>query len=251
MSEQIKQMNLWQKLAAISKEAGHVEKTGFNSGMKFNFIEHSELMGLFRPVLEKYGVTVTVEALSATFSEAMTAGGKPTRHVSLAMAYTVTNADNPDQHFSGNWWSESQGNDDKNINKALTAGEKNIFMKLFHVSDADPDADEVSPPPIAIKTQNRTNVPIARQPAQEAASAPKPAPTASGTPASPESLYTLYEAKLMMAMSQADINRIGMDIRRDVTDEGVLSRLRKVKDSRLIELSLATNQGQVILEVAK
>ena len=34
--------NLYQKLAQLSDSAGHVEKTGNNSGLGFKFIEHKD-----------------------------------------------------------------------------------------------------------------------------------------------------------------------------------------------------------------
>jgi hypothetical protein len=129
-------MNLWQKLAAISSKVGHIDKTGKNSHFNYAFMEHSQIVAALRPIMEEYGVTVDFEAMDATFMES-----KSTR-VLLHMRYTVTNADKPEETFSRLWVSEAMDQQDKGINKALTAAEKNVFMKLFHISDVDLEADE-------------------------------------------------------------------------------------------------------------
>jgi hypothetical protein len=130
-------LNLWQKLAAISKEVGHIDKTGKNSHFNYAFMEHSQVVATLRPIMDEYGVVVDFEAMDATFTDT----GKSFR-VLLHMKYTVTNADKPSEHFERLWVSEAMDQQDKGINKALTAAEKNVFAKLFHLSDRDLEDDE-------------------------------------------------------------------------------------------------------------
>jgi hypothetical protein len=150
-------MTLWQKIAAISKEVGHIEKTGKNAHFNYNFIEHSTVVATLRPILDQYGVTIDLEALDATF----TPGDRSTR-VLLHMRYTVTNADKPEETFNRLWVSEAMDQQDKGINKALTAAEKNVFMKLFHISDVDPDSDEGNQPQEKAKPRQQAPIPAAR-----------------------------------------------------------------------------------------
>jgi hypothetical protein len=130
-------LNLWQKLAAISKEIGHIDKTGKNQHFNYAFMEHAQVVATLRPIMEEYGVTVDFEAMDATFVDT----GKSFR-VMLHMKYYVTNADKPSEHFERLWVSEAMDQQDKGINKALTAAEKNVFAKLFHLSDRDLEDDE-------------------------------------------------------------------------------------------------------------
>lgn len=167
-------LNLWQKLAAISKEIGHIEKTGKNQHFNYAFMEHAQLVASLRPIMDEYGVTVDFEAMDATFVDT----GKSFR-VTLHMKYYVTNADKPSEHFERLWVSEAMDQQDKGINKALTAAEKNVFAKLFHVSDRDleDDANDTQPP--ARKTQPQATRPVAapNQPQQSNRTAPGPAPS--------------------------------------------------------------------------
>jgi hypothetical protein len=130
-------MNLWQKLAAITNQIGHIEKTGKNQHFNYAFMEHAQVVATLRPIMDEYGVVVDFEAMDATFTDT----GKSFR-VLLHMKYTVTNADKPSEHFERLWVSEAMDQQDKGINKALTAAEKNVFAKLFHLSDRDLEDDE-------------------------------------------------------------------------------------------------------------
>jgi hypothetical protein len=221
-------MTLWQKIAAISKEVGHIEKTGNNSHFNYKFIEHSNVVGTLRPILELYGITIDLEAMDATF----TSGDRSTR-VLLHMRYTVTNADKPEETFSRLWVSEAMDQQDKGINKALTAAEKNVFMKLFHISDVDPDDDSNNPPAAktsqarpqtatrpANQSQATTAPKQSQTPPQQAARpvtqpAPNAAPTqtATQTPAPANELATAQQRQGILkvagfqGMEEVEINR--------------------------------------------
>jgi hypothetical protein len=91
-------------------------------------MEHAQVVATLRPIMDEYGVVVDFEAMDATFMDT----GKSFR-VLLHMKYTVTNADKPSEHFERLWVSEAMDQQDKGINKALTAAEKNVFAKLFHL----------------------------------------------------------------------------------------------------------------------
>ncbi|MBA3829942.1 MAG: ERF family protein [Taibaiella sp.] len=179
-------MNLWQKLAAISKEIGHIEKTGKNSHFNYNFIEHSNVVATCREIMFEYGVEVDLEVLDGQFLDS---GGKTTR-TALNMRYYVTNADKPDENFNRLWFSEAMDQQDKGVNKALTAAEKNIFMKLYHISDVDLEADEndiQSPSKKPVQSQPRpAQAPAPSRPAQAPAPAqvaPRPVTQAQPIPA--------------------------------------------------------------------
>jgi hypothetical protein len=139
----LSKLNLWQKLVAISEEAGMIEKTGRNRHFDYKFTEHANIMAHYRPILARYGVAIDLEAMDAEFI-----GDKG--KVKINMRYYVTNTDKPEENFSRLWVSEANDGQDKGINKALTAAEKNVFMKLFHISDIDLEADENEQP----KTQD-------------------------------------------------------------------------------------------------
>jgi hypothetical protein len=170
-------LNLWQKLAAISKEVGHIDKTGKNSHFNYAFMEHSQIVAALRPIMDEYGVTVDLEAMDATFMD-----GKSTR-VLLHMKYTVTNADKPEETFSRLWVSEAMDQQDKGINKALTAAEKNIFMKLFHISDVDLEADENDIQPAK---QKPATAPTSRPVTPQAPRPVNPIPPAQIAPRTPQ-----------------------------------------------------------------
>jgi hypothetical protein len=243
-------LNLWQKLAAISKEIGHIEKTGKNQHFNYAFMEHAQVVATLRPIMDEYGVTIDFEAMDATWDEA-----KNTR-VLLHMKYYVTNADKPSEHFERLWVSEAMDQQDKGINKALTAAEKNVFAKLFHLSDKDLEDDANDAPQTKQKaatqatrpptTQNQPT-PISRPvPAQSAPVAPRPAqatpaksvtlspgespikpPTRPLFPVEDDDNFKFYRAQIHAAKSLKELSDLGPTIKKQVVDGAVVAALRE------------------------
>lgn len=245
-------LNLWQKLTAIGREGGTIKKTGKNAHFNYSFIEHSEIMGEYRALLDAYGVTVDMAVTGyQRDSEGRTV---------LNLEYTVTNADKPTETFTRQWVTEAQDRQDKGVNKALTAGEKQIFMKLFHISDADPDADEPEQPkqqqPKATTSQQKPPAP-----AQRPATPPPAQPIANGNGAKIQRASELFnakpvtanndptvadftrifEGKIKVAQSIRDLKNIGQEISREITgddneNEAARAVLREMWDARKEEL---------------
>jgi hypothetical protein len=166
-------LNLWQKLAAISNAIGHIEKTGKNQHFNYAFMEHAQVVATLRPIMDEYGVTVDFEAMDATFMDT----GKSFR-VLLHMKYIVTNADKPSEQFERLWVSEAMDQQDKGINKALTAAEKNVFAKLFHLSDKDLEDDSNdAAQPAARKAPTQAMRPAVTQLAPQTVNRTSPAPS--------------------------------------------------------------------------
>jgi ERF superfamily len=219
-------LNLWQKLTAIGREGGTIKKTGNNGHFNYKFIEHSEIMGVFRPLLDKYGVAIDCEITDHSRNGDIT---------TLKFIFKVTNADNPlDEYFSRLWFSEARDSQDKGINKALTAAEKNFFMKLFHISDADPDADETeeAKPPRPAATPKPASPPAPAlapittgsggrmQKASELFNAKPvavvaPLPVATNDP-TPDDIARVFEVKIRVAMHIRDLNNIITEINREL-----------------------------------
>lgn len=230
-------LNLWQKLAAISNAIGHIEKTGRNSHFNYAFMEHAQVVAVIRPILDEYGVTVDLEALDATYSEK--------NRVMLHMSYTVTNADKPSETFTRRWVSEAMDQQDKGINKALTAAEKNVFAKLFHISDQDleDDANDTQPAKKQAAPTRQQAAPQATRPA----TTPNTAPTTSRpaqAPAAPQAASRPVTAPapnpapaLDLATEQQRTAIVNMAGRKGVDDIELADRLQVLYGSTINTLT--------------
>lgn len=141
-----KDLNLYQKLLAITEEIGKIEKTGKNSMQGYSFIEQAKIVAELRPLLKKHGVFIIPESVSRTIERFENKKGTITVHSNVKSRYTVVNADNPEERFVSEWdGGEALDTSDKATNKATTASHKYYLMKLFNISDKeDGDADSPS-----------------------------------------------------------------------------------------------------------
>jgi hypothetical protein len=181
VEEEIKKLNLWQKLLLIQKELGTIQKTGNNNFFGYKFIEHRVLVAAVTPLLEKYGVVFMPRQavcqqdllkLQAKASEPP----KDTFKTLLTMVWIIRNTDKPEEFEEITMQSEALDSQDKGLNKANTANEKQIFMKTFHISDYDPDAEvPVVAQPASNRQQQQRPAVVKPAPTQKPAVAEKPA----------------------------------------------------------------------------
>src|SRR4051794_16194282 len=97
------QLNLYQKLAAITGEVGIIAKDGQNREQNFKFIEYAAVAGRLRDLFAKYGVVVvpSMPALEDQQRQPVTTrNGKAGVAVLMDMTFEVINADKPEERFS-------------------------------------------------------------------------------------------------------------------------------------------------------
>jgi hypothetical protein len=229
-------LNLWQKLAAITNQIGHIEKTGKNQHFNYAFMEHAQVVATLRPIMDEYGVVVDFEAMDATFTDT----GKSFR-VLLHMKYTVTNADKPSEHFERLWVSEAMDQQDKGINKALTAAEKNVFAKLFHLSDRDLEDDENDIQPAKQKAATQATSRQVTHQAYQATNIPVIAPNAlqnaTARPVTPQSPIQTPATSRELATDQQIQAIARMAGRKGVDDIQLNDRLTELYGVELKNLS--------------
>lgn len=149
----IRTLNLYQKLAAITGEVGPVAKGGTNTQQNYAYIEYAAVAGALRDLFAKYGVIIVPNMGERTLSPL--AGGKGT-YTEIKFTFDVINADKPDERFSVEWVGESSDYGDKGTNKAATAALKYYLMRQFNVSEkgeveADSETINDHPPKVAAK----------------------------------------------------------------------------------------------------
>jgi hypothetical protein len=131
------------RIAAVMGDVHRLEKTGFNSFFKYKFVTAEDVKDLIRPLLAKHGLAIIPQMGTVSREVRVSANGKAKGYIYLKMAYTVSCSDTGEKMVIP-WESESQDDEDKGINKALTASLKNFLLNLFQVSTGDEvDIEEV------------------------------------------------------------------------------------------------------------
>lgn len=131
------------RIAAVMGEVKRLEKTGFNSYFKYKFVTAEDVKDLIRPLLAKYGIAIFPAMGEVSQESRVNDRGKTKFYTRLKLTYTVVATDTGESRELP-WESESQDDEDKGINKALTAALKNFLINLFQVSTGDEaDIEEV------------------------------------------------------------------------------------------------------------
>lgn len=133
---------LYAKIANVMADVKRVEKRGRNDHFKYDFVTAEDVKDLVRPLLAKHGLALlpTIEGM-----ERETKGNQVLTR--LTVSFTLACGETGET-VTSLWHGEALDNQDKGINKALTAVLKYYLINTFQVStgdEADPDAGQGTP----------------------------------------------------------------------------------------------------------
>ncbi len=137
--EEIKDLNVHQRIRWVIAEARSVPRSQWNPDGEFQYAGHDQIVDMLRVLLAKYGVNIYQEPME--FSREGTHGGFD--HLTrVKYEYEVVNADQPDDKITRHNWGEALDNGDKGMNKCSTIAEKMFLLRLFKIpTHDDPDAN--------------------------------------------------------------------------------------------------------------
>lgn len=139
-------MTLAEKLAAIGKRIGAVDKSGTNTQQKYNYIEYGVVAGRIRELFDEYKLIIVPQVLDYKTDEITSKYDAKGYHYVLSMKFTIINGEDLEDKIESTWLGESADYGDKGINKAETSGTKYFLMRLFNVSEkGEVEADMVTP----------------------------------------------------------------------------------------------------------
>ena len=134
--EEIKKMNIHERLHAIMSEVGSVPKKGENEFHKYKYAKEADYVDAIRPLLSKYRVSVIPQTEMFSFTP------ENTTLVNLKIHYILTNIDNPEDHVNATIIGQGQDKGDKAIYKAITGAKKYFIANTFMIAtNDDPEAD--------------------------------------------------------------------------------------------------------------
>lgn len=154
MSETVKTLNLYQRMAGITNELATVAKnltvtTGKNASYKA--VSERDIIDAVKPLEVKYGVysfPASRQLLeSQTLESESTYNGNTTKKTTffarIATTYRFVNIDNPKEYIDMTTFAEGIDPQDKGSGKAMTYADKYALMKAYKISTGD-DPDQAA-----------------------------------------------------------------------------------------------------------
>lgn len=154
--EDIKKLNIYEKLSMITEEIGVVEKglkVQVNKTSSYKAVSERDVLDAVKPIEKKYRVysyPVKREVIDRdTLVKESEYNGNITRTNTLFMrietAYRFVNIDNPSEYTETTVYGDGLDTGDKAPGKAMTYADKYALMKAYKLSTDDDPGKEASP----------------------------------------------------------------------------------------------------------
>ena len=153
--EEIKKLNIYEKMMLITKEIGVVEKNlkvQVTQANSYKAVSERDVLDNVKPLEEKYRVYSYPIERKITESDILTKeseyNGKTTRtntfFMRLEITYRFVNIDKPEEYIDIKTYGDGLDTGDKAPGKAMTYGDKYALMKGYKISTGDDPDKEAS-----------------------------------------------------------------------------------------------------------
>lgn len=154
--EEIKKLNIYEKLSLITDEIGVIEKNlnvQVNKNASYKAVSERDVLDAVKPIEKKYRVyshpTKRAIIESDTLVKETEYNGAVTRTNTLFMrvetTYKFVNLDNPEEFVETIVYGDGLDTGDKAPGKAMTYADKYALMKAYKLSTGDDPDKEASP----------------------------------------------------------------------------------------------------------
>lgn len=149
MDKEVKQMNIYQRMAAITAEVGTVAKNkeiGFGRE-RYRVTLENVILAAIKPLEEKYGVysyPIDRKVIDTNiFTKATENKTSTTLFMRIETTYRFVNIDNPQEFMDIKSYGDGVDPQDKAPGKAMTYSDKYALMKAYKIETGDdPDNDQ-------------------------------------------------------------------------------------------------------------
>lgn len=150
--EQIKKMNIYEKINAITYELGVVEKNlkiNISKTNSYNAVSERDILDSVKPLENKYRVCSFPLNRGIEESDVLEKqtdyGTTKSLYMRIKTTYRFMNIDNPEEYIDTTAYSDGIDTGDKATGKAMTYGDKYALMKMYKISTGDDPDKEASP----------------------------------------------------------------------------------------------------------
>ena len=159
--EEIKKLNLFEKLSLITEEIGVVEKglkVQVTKTSSYNAVSERDVLDSVKPIEQKYRVysyPIKREIVDRDVLVKENDYGKTnTLFMRLETTYRFVNIDNPSEYIETTTYGDGLDTGDKASGKAMTYADKYALMKAYKISTGDDPDKEASPEKGYTKQEN-------------------------------------------------------------------------------------------------
>ena len=164
-----KEMNIFQKMEAITNELGFVAKNlnvAVSKNNSYKATGEVDVLEAVKPLENKYGVysyAIDREIIeSDTLTQNTQYGEKTSLFLRMKVTYRFVNTDNPQDYIETISFAEGIDSGDKASGKAMTYADKYALMKAYKISTGeDPDqkaSEEYKKPTKKVAKDNRNAI---------------------------------------------------------------------------------------------
>jgi len=174
--DEIKSMNLYEKMSRISQEIGVIAKNlevKMSATRGYKAISERDVLDAVRPVEAKYRVfsypSITNIENDTPILEQFDSNGNKKVNVwmRLERLYTFVNIDNPEEKIEIYTYGDGIDTNDKAPGKAMTYADKYALLKAYKISTGDDLDTEPSQPVSNIKASKTPSQPVKQESKQE------------------------------------------------------------------------------------
>ena len=152
----VKEMNIYEKMSAITAEIGVVEKNlnvKVNSNSSYKAVSERDVLDAVKPIEQKYRVysypanrkIVDCDVLTKETEYNGTITRTNTLFMRVEAVYRFVNIDKPDEFIETTVYGDGLDTGDKASGKAMTYADKYALMKAYKLSTGDDPDKEASP----------------------------------------------------------------------------------------------------------
>ena len=152
----VKEMNIYEKMSAITDEIGVVEKNlnvKVNSNSSYKAVSERDVLDAVKPIEQKYRVysypanrkIVDCDVLTKETEYNGTITRTNTLFMRVETVYRFVNIDKPDEFIETTVYGDGLDTGDKASGKAMTYADKYALMKAYKLSTGDDPDKEASP----------------------------------------------------------------------------------------------------------
>lgn len=150
--EEIKKLNIYEKLSMITEEIGVVEKglkVQVNKTSSYKAVSERDVLDAVKPIEKKYRVYSYPVKRAIIDRDTLVSeneyGTKNTLFMRIETTYRFINIDNPSEYTETTVYGDGLDTGDKAPGKAMTYADKYALMKAYKLSTGDDPDKEASP----------------------------------------------------------------------------------------------------------
>lgn len=150
--KKVEEMNIYEKMSAITNELGVVAKNlnvDMGKGKSYKAVQEKDVLDAVKPIEEKYRVYSYPKERKVIDSEILeketTYGKTKNMYLRIETIYEFVNLDKPEEKITMTSYADGIDSGDKATGKAMTYSDKYSLLKAYKIATGDDPDKDASP----------------------------------------------------------------------------------------------------------